>query len=596
MKTKNYLSLVIAMALFGCGSKQYQTGFYEPVDPNPVPVALWEPVSSGLHAAVGSIDLRYEHHQPPPTVGERSWEGSAWRGERVQLQVKLWSKEAIGNIRVGASSLVNDLGQEISGQDIQIYPVTYVITDYFLSGCGRRSHDTIPSRIAADMLDVNKTFNLLANTVRPVWVTIDVPADVAPGIYQGNFFIEVKGKRMFDFPVQLTVHHLTLPSPSEWSFHLDLWQNPFAVARYYGLEPWSEEHWSVLPPYLEMLAAAGQKCITTSILHKPWGGQTYDPFDSMIDWVHHGDGSWSYDYTIFDRWVQLAMDAGITRQINCYSVVPWGNQVRYFDVDSADYISRTLTPGSTEYIAVWTPFLLAFRDHLKHKGWLYFTLIAMDERNLEEMKSMIALLKEVTPELKIALAGRYMRAIHEDIYDLCVFFRYHIDKELIQERVDRGWPTTFYTMCGPPEHPNNFTFSPPAEQAWLGWHAAGRGYSGFLRWAYNSWVEDPVIDSRFRTWPAGDTYQVYPGPRSSIRFERLREGIQDFEKIRMLRSIDLNDDQNTLLKELELVLDHFTLEEVQKSPASYWLNKGKRIVNQISALIIAPHQPQKDIQ
>jgi hypothetical protein len=28
---------------------------------------------------------------------------------------------------------------------------------------------------------------------------------------------------------------------------------------------------------------------------------------------------------------------------------------------------------------------------------------------------------------------------------------------------------------------------------------------------------------------------VYPGPRSSIRLERLREGIQDFEKIRILR-------------------------------------------------------------
>jgi hypothetical protein len=28
---------------------------------------------------------------------------------------------------------------------------------------------------------------------------------------------------------------------------------------------------------------------------------------------------------------------------------------------------------------------------------------------------------------------------------------------------------------------------------------------------------------------------IYPGPRSSIRFERLREGIQDYEKIRILR-------------------------------------------------------------
>ncbi|MFA7390585.1 MAG: DUF4091 domain-containing protein, partial [Proteiniphilum sp.] len=37
------------------------------------------------------------------------------------------------------------------------------------------------------------------------------------------------------------------------------------------------------------------------------------------------------------------------------------------------------------------------------------------------------------------------------------------------------------------------------------------------------------------TWPAGDTYMVYPDARSSIRFERLVEGIQDAEKIRVLR-------------------------------------------------------------
>lgn len=46
---------------------------------------------------------------------------------------------------------------------------------------------------------------------------------------------------------------------------------------------------------------------------------------------------------------------------------------------------------------------------------------------------------------------------------------------------------------------------------------------------------DPLTDSRFRAWLAGDTYLVYPDARSSIRFERLREGIQDAEKIRILK-------------------------------------------------------------
>ena len=44
-------------------------------------------------------------------------------------------------------------------------------------------------------------------------------------------------------------------------------------------------------------------------------------------------------------------------------------------------------------------------------------------------------------------------------------------------------------------------------------------------------------DARHVAWPAGDTYLVYPGGESSVRFEKLREGIVDFEKIRLLRTM-----------------------------------------------------------
>ncbi|MBJ7883121.1 DUF4091 domain-containing protein, partial [Gelidibacter salicanalis] len=82
-----------------------------------------------------------------------------------------------------------------------------------------------------------------------------------------------------------------------------------------------------------------------------------------------------------------------------------------------------------------------------------------------------------------------------------------------------------------------------------GWYSIAADFDGFLRWSYNSWTEKPLEDSRFRAWPAGDTYIVYPDNRTSIRFETLREGIQDAEKIRVLRA-DLTK-QNMLDK-----LDH----------------------------------------
>ena len=78
-----------------------------------------------------------------------------------------------------------------------------------------------------------------------------------------------------------------------------------------------------------------------------------------------------------------------------------------------------------------------------------------------------------------------------------------------------------------------FTFSASAESVYAAWHAVAADFDGFLRWAYNSWVENPLTDSRFRTWPAGDTL-------SSIRctkfdpLERLRKVFR-MRKIRILR-------------------------------------------------------------
>jgi hypothetical protein len=44
----------------------------------------------------------------------------------------------------------------------------------------------------------------------------------------------------------------------------------------------------------------------------------------------------------------------------------------------------------------------------------------------------------------------------------------------------------------------------------------------------------PEEDSRFTAWPAGDTYVIYPFSVSSIRWERLVQGIQLFEKYKIL--------------------------------------------------------------
>lgn len=138
--------------------------------------------------------------------------------------------------------------------------------------------------------------------------------------------------------------------------------------------------------------------------------------------------------------------------------------------------------------------------------------------------------------LKFVIAGFYYEELNSSIYDFSSNWRHTgiTSDSVIDSGRNSGLKTTYYVACGIPK-PNNFTFSPPSESCYEGWFAAAMGFDGFLRWASNSWPENPLIDSRYLKWPSGDTYLVYPDAHSSVRFERMREGIQDYEKIRILR-------------------------------------------------------------
>ena len=61
------------------------------------------------------------------------------------------------------------------------------------------------------------------------------------------------------------------------------------------------------------------------------------------------------------------------------------------------------------------------------------------------------------------------------------------------------------------------------------------GLDGFLRWAWNSWPEDPTKDATYWNWRAGDTFLCYPNGEPSWRFLELRNGIIAAEKVRLLK-------------------------------------------------------------
>ena len=587
MKVSNQKTLLLLLAVLFLSACNQQTtkrdcSTYEEAK-LPVEVTTdWTAVSAGLQASIGSIDNLYMQHEVPEVTQSTNWSGKAWKGERMSAQIVLWSKDSVQSVELKLSDFKTEEGATISADNTETRFVRYVITDEFAGGCGHRKPEDFAQSLSPDALDNVDCMNIDAETTRPVWISIDVPSDAVAGNYTANLELFANGKKKQTFTLTLNVLDKTLPHYTDWSFHLDLWQNPYAVARTEGVEPWSEAHWEALKPAMQMLANAGQKVITATLNKRPWNGQTEDPFDSMIEWKKKTDGTWEYDYTVFDNWVEFMMDLGITKQINCYSMVPWGNIFFYFDEETNEEVKMTAAPGTKEYADLWKPFLTDFTEHLKAKGWENKTLIAMDERGPEEMKAMLSLLKEAAPTLGVALADNHKsyKLYPDQLVDLCVAHGATVEPEDRAYRAEKGYVTTWYVCCSD-KFPNVFTFSQPTEGAFIGWYTMAADFDGFLRWAYNSYTKDALVDSRFRTWPAGDTYIVYPGGRSSIRFERLMEGIQDAEKIRIVRD-ELEEDTSTegkqKLAEFNEMLEAYNVLERPENLGAM-LAKGKEFLN-----------------
>lgn len=546
---------------------------------------IWDRQKTPVNLSWGSTDVRYPKRSLPAVQPAKRWQTKAWKGERVNAQAVLWTANALEDAVISVTDLKNG-SSVIPASAIQTSFVRYVMTDELnkdgRGACGYRENKAEwDSSIVADVLDIVKIRDIQARTTQPIWMNVWVPQTAKAGKYKGTLTVSGKNFEPMDLQIEVEVTGRTLPAPKDWAFHLDLWQNPYAVARYYQVPLWSREHFDAMLPVMKLLADAGQKVITATIMHKPWAGQTEDFFDSMVFRMKKIDGTWAYDYTVFDRWVEFMMnEVGIDRQINCYTMIPWALSFDYFDQATNRVQFVEAKPGDAAYEEYWGTFLKDFARHLREKGWFDKTTIAMDERGLEAMQEAIKVIRKADPAFKISLAGNYHPEIEADLYDLCLAYGHNFPEGVKAAREKAGKISTVYTCCTEPL-PNVFTFSAPSEATWTGWHVAAGNYDGFLRWAYNSWTIDPLRDSRFRTWAAGDCYIVYPGARSSIRMERLIEGIQDWEKIRLLREEFAAKGATGKLNRLNRMVERFTPEGLTQQTTAEMVKEGRLLLNSL---------------
>ncbi|HEX8060384.1 MAG TPA: glycoside hydrolase domain-containing protein [Cyclobacteriaceae bacterium] len=556
----------------------------------PTDSAKWLTQSKGMHAGFGSEDKLYFRTEVPDVQSNSKWEETGWRGERLNAQIVVWSPDTLQQVHFKVNDLKSSGGSTLAANNITMSIVHYVLSNFPYGGSPQNCSPTpykdvflMPDRF--ETIDPKTTrFDINGRTVRPVWLQLNIPEGQSPGVYTGTIDVySMDHKATLDLKVN--VQSQVLPKPHDWKFRLDLWQNPWVVAWHFDLKPWSDEHKALLKKHLKLYADAGGKYITTYAVHSPWSDNSYMIEGGMIDWIKANDGSWKFDYSIFDQYVQLCMEAGIDQAITLYTPIPWGNRFRYRDEKTGADVYESWAPGTTAFKDHWNTFLTDLRRHLDEKGWFARTYLGINENAMEQTLAAIKVIKDHSKDWRITYAGDWHKELDQLLDDYS--FVHGKEPSMAEQkwRTMRGATSTFYVCCTP-ARPNNFLFSPPIEGRWLGWYSYAYGYDGFLRWAYDAWPADPMRDARHGSWAAGDCYLVYPGANSCIRMEKLREGISDFEKIRILRERAAHStDKNVkkIITDFDQVLASVAKErEFKEATLIDILSKGKALVNQLS--------------
>lgn len=556
-----------------------QTADYTELDDGSQPDAeKWGQLEKRLYATWASRDTHYEKRAVPQLRMKRDTVVYAWRGERVGVEALLFSSQQTQKLSL---ALRNTEPLNVTARFLR-----YVLTDDFKS-CG--SHPTnLTPYLVPDVIDLENSLALPAKSVRPAWLTIEVPRDIAAGEY--SLALDIKAgtgstaQTLETLTLRVVVRDHTLPLPSEQAFHLDFWQQPYSVSRYYNVARWSNEHLELLRPYMQLLARAGQSVVSAILFYEPWGDQSHDKFSAMVQTTKKANGTWAYDYTVFDRWVTFMEECGISKQIDCFSMVPWDMTFRYYDEATGRDKDLKTTTSAAEYKELWTSFLTSFAAHLKEKGWFEKTLIAMDERGLSNMLDAYNVAQEAVPGIKMALAGNYHSELMDKLADYCIPFGHSFPASEQAARREKGWYSTFYTCCTEKE-PNILTNSKPAEAAYLPLYGIANDFDGYLHWSWLNWQDTPLTDSRYRLFSPGDTYVVYPGPRSSVRWERFIEGIQQTEKVRILRQQYQAEGKTEELRRLNAAVEAF------KSGILTYMEPASKVVNHLESVVNDAPEP-----
>ena len=362
---------------------------------------------------------------------------------------------------------------------------------------------------------------------------LPIPVDARTG--RENYDVRLScGRETRTFSLTVVVHGPVIPPVGPGSFPYTNWFRLDLMAERHGLAPWSEAHWRMIRRYAEVMVHGRQNMFwvplkdvftakgDTPVLNVGRLRRLVRTFTEAG--MHYIEGGHVAGRT-GGKWDVTTFDTNIVREratsVRGNAVLAHIGRQLMAEIDRNGWRDRWIQHATDE------PTATCAVD--------YRILVGMVRRHFPGIPILDA-------TMEVSLVGSV------DIW--CPLAReYQKFRREFEAQRSLGDHVWFYTCCAPGgPWLNRLLDMELLRPALLGWGAARFGLEGFLHWGLNFYGEgqDPFRQSvtphhRNTHLPAGDRNVVYPGtdgPWSSLRFEAQREGFEDYELLKQLRSRD----------------------------------------------------------
>ena len=135
-----------------------------------------------------------------------------------------------------------------------------------------------------------------------VWVTVKIPKNAAAGEYKGQLTIQAEGAAPQKVAIELSVAAWTMPETENWRTWIEMLQSTDTTALEYDLPLWSDRHWSMMARSMEMIGEMGSRVVYIPLISQTNQGNE----QSMVRWIRQADGKWRHDFTIMEKYLDLA--------------------------------------------------------------------------------------------------------------------------------------------------------------------------------------------------------------------------------------------------------------------------------------------------